>query len=102
MAVQGPPLQSFPVPPYIYESRGGRPLRKVGITILNYLDDWLIMDRSREQLCDHRDMVLRYFSQLGLQVNWVKSKLSPVQRISFLGVKLDSLSMPVRLMNERT
>ncbi len=41
MAVQGPPLQSFPVPPYIYESRGGCPLRKVGITILNYLDDWL-------------------------------------------------------------
>ncbi len=90
MAVQGPPLQSFPVPLCIYESRGGRPLRKVGITILNYLDDWLIIDQSREQLCDYKDLVLRYLSQLGLQVNWVKRKLSPVQRISFLGVKLDS------------
>ncbi len=30
--------------------------------------------------------MLSHFSQLGLQVNWEKSKLTPVQRISFLGV----------------
>ncbi|KAI2644561.1 Protein P [Labeo rohita] len=31
-------------------------------------------------------------SQLGLRVNWEKTKLSPVKRISFLGVELDSVS----------
>ncbi len=66
------------------------PLREVGVRILNYLDDWLILAQSREQLGDHRDLVLRHLSQLGLRVNWEKSKLSPVQRISFLGVELDS------------
>ncbi len=77
------------------------PLREVGVRILNYLDDWLIIAQSREQLGDHRDLVLRHLSQLGLRVNWEKSKLSPVQRISFLGVELDSVSMTARLTEER-
>ncbi len=77
------------------------PLGKVGVRILNYLDDWLILAQSREQLGDHRDLVLRHLSQLGLRVNWEKSKLSPVQRISFLGVELDSVSMTARLTEER-
>ncbi len=40
-------------------------------------------------LCDHRDLVLWHLSQWGLRVNWEKSKVSPVQIISFLGVELD-------------
>ncbi len=59
------------------------------------------MARTREQLCDHRDLVLRHLSQLGLRVNWEKSKLSPAQRISFLGVELDLVSMSARLTEER-
>ncbi len=77
------------------------PLREVGVRILNYLDDWLILAQSREQLGDTRDLVLRHLSQLGLWVNWEKSKLSPVQRISFLGVEFDSVSMTARLTEER-
>ncbi len=76
-------------------------LREVGVRILNYLDDWLILAQSREQLGNHRDLVLRHLSQLGLRVNWGKSKLSPVQRISFLCVELDSVSMTARLPEER-
>ncbi len=54
----------------------------------------------REQLCDHRDLVLRHLSQLGLRVNWEKSKLSPVQRNSFLSMELDSVSVVAHLTNE--
>ncbi|KAL0190893.1 hypothetical protein M9458_013591, partial [Cirrhinus mrigala] len=65
------------------------PLWEKGIHILNYLDDWLIIAHSRDLLCEHRDLVLQHLSLLGLQVNWKKSKLSPVQSISFLGMELD-------------
>ncbi|KAL0167120.1 hypothetical protein M9458_038968, partial [Cirrhinus mrigala] len=74
------------------------PLWRMGIRILNYLDDWLLI----ALLCEHRDLVLRHLSHLGLQVNREKSKLSPVQRISFLSVELDSVNMTARLTNERT
>ncbi len=73
------------------------PLREQGIRILNYLDNWLIL--AQDQLCKHRDLVLLH--QLGLRVNWEKSKLSPMQRISFLGMELDSVEQTARLMQER-
>ncbi|KAL0187989.1 hypothetical protein M9458_015088, partial [Cirrhinus mrigala] len=69
------------------------PLREMGIRILDYLDDWLILAHSWDLVCAHRDMVLNHLAQLGLRVNWEKSKLSPAQRISFLGVELDSVSI---------
>ncbi|KAI2666758.1 Transposon Ty3-G Gag-Pol polyprotein [Labeo rohita] len=76
-------------------------LWRMGIRILNYLDDWLLIAHSRDVLCEHRDLVLRHLSHLGLQVKREKSKLSPVQRISFLGVELDSVNMTARLTNEQ-
>ncbi|KAI2654764.1 hypothetical protein H4Q32_011552 [Labeo rohita] len=75
------------------------PLWEKGIRILNYLDDWLIA-HARDRLCEHRDLVLRHLSHLGLRVNWEKSKLSPVQSISFLGMELDSVNMTARLTDE--
>ncbi len=76
------------------------PLREQGVRILNYLDDWLILAQSQDQLCEHRDLVLSHLSQLGLQVNWEKSKLLPMQRISFLGMELDSVNQTARLTQE--
>ncbi|KAG1930863.1 septin-8 [Pimephales promelas] len=77
------------------------PLREHGVRILNYLDDWLILAHSRAQLCEHRDLVLRHLARLGLRVNREKSKLCPVQRISFLGMEIDSVAMSAQLTNER-
>ncbi|KAI2643782.1 ORF V: Enzymatic polyprotein [Labeo rohita] len=56
------------------------PLWRMGIRILNYLDNWLLIAHSRDALCEHRDLVLRHLSHLGLQVNREKSKLSPVHK----------------------
>ncbi len=47
------------------------PLREQGVRILNYLDDWLILAQSRDQLCEHRDLVLSHLSQLGCKDNIV-------------------------------
>ncbi|KAL0173587.1 hypothetical protein M9458_029555, partial [Cirrhinus mrigala] len=58
------------------------PLREQGICTLNYINDWLILAQSQDQLCEHRDLVLAPQPE--------KSKLSQTQRISFLGIELDS------------
>ncbi len=103
ISVQGPALRAVPVASCLHQSRGGGPcsLRERGVRILNYLDDWLILAQSREQLRAHKDLVLRHLSQLGLRVNWEKSKLVPTQRISFLGMELDSVNQTARLTQER-
>ncbi len=77
------------------------PLREAGVRVLNYLDNWLILAQSRAQLCEHRNMVLSHLSRLGLLVNWEKSKLSPVQRTSFLCMELDSVNLTACLSLER-
>ncbi len=90
-----PPASSRAAPPQAKSTH--RPVRRAS----RRRAVGLILAQSREQLGDHRDLVLRHLSQLGLRVNWEKSKLSPVQRISFLGVELDSVSMTARLTEER-
>ncbi|KAL0152428.1 hypothetical protein M9458_052151, partial [Cirrhinus mrigala] len=42
------------------------PLREVGIRILNYLDDWLILAHLRDLVCTHRVVVVNHLAQLGL------------------------------------
>ncbi len=92
----------LPLSPRVFTKEGALvPMREQGVRILNYLDDWLILAQTWEQLCEHRDLVLSHPSQLGLQVNWEKSKLTPVQRISFLGMELDSVEQSARLTEER-
>ncbi|CAM4657101.1 unnamed protein product [Leuciscus chuanchicus] len=77
------------------------PLRQRGMRILNYLDDWLILAQSESELIAHRALLLDHLRDLGLQINWTKSLLSPSQRISFLGTDLDSVSMTARLTSQR-
>ncbi|KAL0154067.1 hypothetical protein M9458_050641 [Cirrhinus mrigala] len=85
---KGLPFQAGPVPPCLYQTHGGRVS-----AFLNYLDDWLNLAYS--------DLVLWHLSHLGLWVNGQRSKLSPVQSISFLSMKLDSDNMTARLTNKR-
>ncbi len=77
------------------------PLRQMGIRILNYLDDWLILAQSEVELLSHRTLILSHLERLGLRVNFAKSALSPSQRVSFLGTVLDSAHMRAVIAPER-
>ncbi len=61
------------------------PLRQMGVCILNYLDDWLILAQSEAKVIAHRSLLLSHLERLGLRINFAKSSLSPSQRTSFLG-----------------
>ncbi|KAL0176031.1 hypothetical protein M9458_028361, partial [Cirrhinus mrigala] len=54
-------------------------LREVGICILNYLNDWLILAYSRNLVCSHRDVILNHLAHLGLRDNWKRAN-SPQRR----------------------
>ena len=65
-------------------------LHQLGIRVLRYLDDWLILTSSQEEACWARDKVLSLCQELGIVVNLEKSTLTPSQTIVFLGIRIDS------------
>ncbi len=84
ISVQDPSLRALPVPPCLHEIWGGGSCSPERARCSHpHLDEWLILAQSRDKLCEHRDLMLRHLIQLGVRVNWEKSKLSPTQRISF-------------------
>ena len=72
-------------------------LRRLGIRLVIYLDDLLIMASSKESLETARDTVMFLFYHLGLTINLKKSVLIPSQTVEFLGIVVDSLTMTFAL-----
>lgn len=66
--------------------------RRLGIFLVNYVDDWWFAAPTFEAACNLRDFVLATFARLKLVVN-SKSELTPSQRVSFLGFIVDSSKM---------
>ncbi len=64
------------------------PLRQMGVRILNYLDDWLTLVQSEDELIAHS-----HLEGLGLRINLAKSFLFPSQQTSFLKAVFESVHM---------
>ncbi|XP_029973330.1 uncharacterized protein LOC115407110 [Salarias fasciatus] len=77
------------------------PLRRQGIRLATYLDDWLLLARSREDAIAQTHILIKHLIDLGFMINSEKSVLSPVQKIIFLGLSLDSVSFTARLSAAR-
>ncbi len=77
------------------------PLREQGVCILNYLDDWLILAQSQDQLYEHRDWCSRTsaswaFGSTGKRANSCRCRGS-----LFSVWSLDSVNQTARLTQER-
>ena len=66
-------------------------LHRMGVRLRRYLDAWLLLASSREQVLFVLRTVLQLCSRLGIVVNWEKSQVIPTQQMVYLGVILDSL-----------
>lgn len=77
------------------------PLRKRGLRLATYIDDWLLVAQSPHQLQAHAGLLLSHLASLGFTVNWDKSVLVPSQSIEFIGLHLDSATCRARLSADR-
>ena len=64
-------------------------LRRQGVYVFIYLDDWLLTAPSPEILRHQVRMVANLVQRLGFTVNFQKSTLQPSQKVQFLGSQLD-------------
>ena len=66
-----------------------------------YIDDWLLRNQSHNDLIHHRQVLLSMLHDLGLEVNFPKSRLTPSQSFQFLGAWLDLRDFVIRPSEER-
>ena len=76
-------------------------LRNLGIRVIIYLDDLLILADSEQTARLHLATAQNLLENLGFVINLKKSVLSPVQKIEFLGMTVDSLTLCLALPRDK-
>ena len=76
-------------------------LRRQGIRIFYYLDDWLLVAESQALLESHLQITLELSQRLGFIINWKKSMLIPQRMSTYLGAPLDIPRLIVRSVERR-
>ena len=76
-------------------------VRQMGVRIVYYLDDTLILARSPEEAIRHTALWALVLTELGFVINWEKSQLTPIQKSIFLGTEIDSIKMSLSLPEEK-
>ena len=78
-----------------------RELAQAGIWCLAYLDDLLIISPTRELCIQHRQRALHILANLGFIVNRQKSRLSPAQEFTWLGIEWNLRSHTVQVTQDK-
>ena len=72
-------------------------LRRLGLRIIIYLDDMILLNQTESGLLRDRDSLLYLLMLLGFAINWKKSFLVPTQTLEFLGFTINTVSMMMSL-----
>lgn len=76
-------------------------LRRQGIRIVHFIDDFLIAAQSLDQLRDHTEKFINLFQTLGLTIHPKKSHLRPAQHLSFLGLEWNTRTGEIHLPDKK-
>ena len=68
--------------------------------VIVYLDDFLLIAESKEDCAQVLNCFRQLLRRLGFAINWGKV-VDPTNRITFLGIELDSIAMSLRLPEEK-
>ena len=69
-------------------------LREMGVTLIAYVDDILIIGRSKQICQDNVTTTVALFQTLGFEINTRKSDLVPNQEMKFLGFMIKTRDTP--------
>ena len=90
--------------PFIWTTLFGKAikeLRRRGIRISFYMDDVIILARSKEECASQANSAMDLFQQLGIRTNLEKSVLTPTKKIKHLGFIIDTKKNIIRLPHEK-
>ena len=76
-------------------------MRNHGCLIWVYLDDFLLLGYSAQEVLTHTKHLLHLLGELGIQVNFEKSELNPVQTLRYLGFLLNLLEGKVEIPTKK-
>lgn len=76
-------------------------LRAMGIVLVIYLDDILLISRDRDRLVQQLSVARELLLSLGFVINERKSTPEPVQQVQFLGFVLNTAAMTISLPEEK-
>ena len=76
-------------------------LRSLGIRMLVYLDDMIILVRNKEELLKWQSIVLHLLENLDFLINCSKSELELTQILVFLGFLINTVTMEIKLPKEK-
>ena len=65
-------------------------MHRFSFRILRYLNDWLILGSSLQEIVRARDFLLSLCNELGVLVSLANSSLTPTQTLHYLGMTLQS------------
>ena len=64
-------------------------LRRRGVTLFVYIDDWLILGNTESQCQNNVSETISLLHSLGWLINWEKSHPTPTQSLVYLGAMID-------------
>jgi hypothetical protein len=76
-------------------------LRKRGVLLIIYIDDILVLGRTREEYIRNVNMVLSLLKRLGFVINESKCQIEPSNIFTYLGCVWDTLDWKVQLKQKR-
>ena len=76
-------------------------LRNNGVRVVIYLDDFLILGRSKEECEKDTKLAISIPTYVGFIINWNKSETIPKHVCKFLGFNINSINMTLELPQEK-
>ena len=76
-------------------------LRQLGVRLIVYIDDMLILAESSELLAFQIEAIIDLLECLGFVINQKISVTTPTQTVDFLGLTIDSIQMELKLPSEK-